>query len=206
MIDAGQGTNQITFHVTGSAGRTSRSDLTVAGCSTSVNVPITAAPSFSQQPTNQTVCLGATATFTASAGNSTYQWYIGATPLTDGTKYAGTTTGTLSVFDSGPSDAVTNYNVVATGCGGSTTSNNVSLTINPNGCFDSQFAAGSNPTRDWTNDVPARNSWTLDGAGNYITGAASTAGVVDLPLGLLCRLPVRSQLLSNGILPTCGTS
>src|SRR5205085_12555107 len=61
---------------------------------------------------NQTACLGATSTFTAApagTGPFTYQWRKGTTALTNGTKYAGVTTGTLSVLDAGPADAGTDY-------------------------------------------------------------------------------------------------
>ncbi|HEV8267425.1 MAG TPA: immunoglobulin domain-containing protein, partial [Thermoanaerobaculia bacterium] len=79
------------------------------------NIPCTA-PSASD-PANQTVCVGATATFNTTAsgvGPLTYQWRKGMMALMDGGNIAGATTSTLMISNASAGDAGS-YDVVVTG-------------------------------------------------------------------------------------------
>jgi hypothetical protein len=84
-------------------------------------------PNITTQPANQTVTVGATATFTVVAtgsGTLTYQWKKGATNV--GTSTASYTTPVTVIGDNGSV-----YSVVVTDSNGSTTSSNATLTVNP---------------------------------------------------------------------------
>jgi hypothetical protein len=84
------------------------------------------APSFTTQPTGQTVTAGTSVTLTAAASGSpapTYQWKKG------GTDIAGATGATLAFNSATAYDAGT-YTVVATNSAGSVTSNAASLAVN----------------------------------------------------------------------------
>ena len=94
--------------------------------SVAVNVSSVSAPSFTTQPTNQTVDAGTTLTLTSLASGvptPTYQWYKGTDPI------PGATSATYSVSSTAASDAGS-YKVVATNSQGSATSNIVTVTVN----------------------------------------------------------------------------
>ena len=101
-----------------------------------VNFTITPAgtpPSFTLQPSNQTVCSGQSASFTVAATGTptpTYRWRKGTTELSNGGNISGATSTTLTINPAGPADAALDYNCVATNAAGSTPSNNASLTVN----------------------------------------------------------------------------
>jgi GH25 family lysozyme M1 (1,4-beta-N-acetylmuramidase) len=89
------------------------------------------ATAITQQPTNQSVGTGGTATFTVAAtgdGTLGYQWQKGGTNLSDGGHYSGTTTATLTISSADSNDAAT-YCCVVTGTCGSATSNGATLTV-----------------------------------------------------------------------------
>jgi gliding motility-associated-like protein len=92
-----------------------------------------ALPAITAQPTNQTVCLGSTATFgvTATGTNVTYQWRKGLVNVTNSASISGATTATLTINPTTALDAGTDYNVVVSGtCSPSVTSSNVTLAFN----------------------------------------------------------------------------
>jgi hypothetical protein len=85
-----------------------------------------AAPSITTQPSNQTVTVGATATFSVVATGTTpltYQWQKGTTPITGATAASYTTTATTS------SDNGSQFEVVVTNSVGTITSNAATLTV-----------------------------------------------------------------------------
>jgi hypothetical protein len=87
-------------------------------------------PIFTTMPGNQTVCLGASATFFAEASGATsYQWRRGANPLSDGGNISGATTTTLVIDPVGQSDAGADYNLLATNACGSLNSSAGALTV-----------------------------------------------------------------------------
>ena len=86
----------------------------------------TAAPSITTQPSNQTVTVGSTATFSVVATGTTpltYQWQKGTTPVPGATAASYTTTATTS------SDNGSQFEVVVTNSVGSITSNAATLTV-----------------------------------------------------------------------------
>lgn len=86
----------------------------------------TAAPSITTQPSNQTVTVGSTATFSVVAGGTTpltYRWQKGTTPVPGATAASYTTAATTS------SDNGSQFKVVVTNSVGSITSNAATLTV-----------------------------------------------------------------------------
>jgi hypothetical protein len=82
-----------------------------AGCATATP------PQIVTQPSNQTVCLGGSATFTVEATGVglTYQWRKGTEILNDAGSISGATSATLTIDPVTADDVATNYNVVVTG-------------------------------------------------------------------------------------------
>jgi hypothetical protein len=101
------------------AGDAANYDVVITnGCgnvtSAAVALTVNAAPSITTQPTNQTVCSGANATFTVVAsGTPTYQWKLNGTNITGATNASytvaasGTTTGSYTVTISNGTCSVT---------------------------------------------------------------------------------------------------
>lgn len=110
-----------------------------------------------QQPGDQNVSQGQTASFTVAAtglGTLAYQWQKNGTNLANGGHYAGVSTATLTVSTADASDAAS-YRCVVTGNCGSVTSSGAALTVNPapTGClrnvlFEEGFTSGI--ANNWT--------------------------------------------------------
>jgi hypothetical protein len=86
------------------------------------------APSITQQPSNQTVTAGQTATFSVTAAGTAplaYQWQKGTTAITGATSASYTTPATTT------SDNGTQFSVVVSNALGNATSNAATLTVNP---------------------------------------------------------------------------
>ncbi|MBI5766258.1 MAG: immunoglobulin domain-containing protein [Verrucomicrobia bacterium] len=85
-----------------------------------------AAPQIATQPQSQTVTVGGTTSFSIGATGTglTYQWRV------NGTAIASATAATLSITNAQATHAGT-YTVVVTNAGGSVTSSNATLTVNP---------------------------------------------------------------------------
>jgi Immunoglobulin I-set domain len=86
------------------------------------------APSITQQPSNQTVTAGQTATFSVTAVGTTplaYQWQKAATPINGATSASYTTPATAT------SDSGSTFSVVVSNSAGKITSNAATLTVNP---------------------------------------------------------------------------
>ncbi len=101
--------------------------------STNISLVIGTTPSITSQPTNQSACAGNSVSFSSFASGSglSYQWRKGTVNLINGGNISGATTATLTLNPVSISDVGTNYNVVVTGgCAPSSTSTNVSLTLN----------------------------------------------------------------------------
>jgi hypothetical protein len=105
--------------------------LILAGCS-GVSTPMSGggtptAPTIQSQPSNQTVTVGQTATFSVTATGTTplsYQWQKGTTSISGATS-ASYTTPAAALSDSG-----SGYAVVVSNSVGSVTSNSAKLTVN----------------------------------------------------------------------------
>lgn len=90
-------------------------------------------PLIISEPSNQSVCLGSSASFTVAAAGTglTYQWRKGNVNLINGVNISGATTATLTINPANLSDAATNYNVIVSSSSAlSDTSINVSLVVN----------------------------------------------------------------------------
>ena len=108
--------------------------FTIVGAITTTGINANLPTTSIVQPTNQTVCVGGTATFTVSvtASNPTYQWRKGNVNLVNGGNISGVNTSTLTISPVALSDAAPDYNVVIAGSVvPSITSANASLTVNP---------------------------------------------------------------------------
>src|ERR1043166_9535658 len=147
------------------------------------NIVINPAPAITTQPGNQTVCAGSPASFSVTASGNpapSYQWYLGASPLSNGGNISGANSATLTINPAGPSDAAANYNCVATNTVNSATSNNAALTVTTNSPAISPI---SNDTATcgaaYTSPPPSINAgtapltWTL--------GAGAPAGMTIDP-------------------------
>ncbi len=99
-------------------------------------------PSITQQPSNQTVTVGQTATFSVTATGTaplSYQWQKGRTPINGATLASYTTPATTS------SDNGSQFKVVVSNSAGSKTSNTATLTVNA--------AGGSTEVLTYHNDI-----------------------------------------------------
>ena len=133
---------------------------------------------ITNQPSNQTVTPGGTATFTVSAsGNPTgFQWLFG------GTAIAGATSSTFTQTNVQSGNGGT-YRVNVTTPGGTITSNNATLTVlaNPvlnqtvtNGKDVSFSATGAVGSVQWQVSTDSGNSFTNLANGGGVSGATST--------------------------------
>ena len=140
----------------------------------------TLAPSISNQPANQTVCVGNPCSFSVvgSGTGITYQWRKGLVNLVNGGTVSGATSPTLTINPVSLSDAVLNYNVVITGTfTPSVTSNNAALTVNalPVPIITGSASLCANTTGNvYSTQVGMTGYlWTIS-AGGIITGGAGT--------------------------------
>jgi subtilisin-like proprotein convertase family protein len=130
------GTNLPTVYAKPAATTTYTITATSTGsCTTSANatVNVNQLPAIASagQPVNQNLCPGNTATFTVTATGTglTYQWYHGATALTNGGNISGATSSTLTITNIASADSGS-YSVTVSGvCSPSVTSNTVILAV-----------------------------------------------------------------------------
>jgi hypothetical protein len=140
-----------------------------------LSVPSTA-PSILQQPSNQAVSEGGTASFSIAASGTSplaYQWQKNTVKLSDGGHYSGCTTATLSVSGAASSDAAS-YRCVVTNAYGNATSSVATLTIGAacispillNGSFEgaSTGGIGSNWVGYQRGSIPANTVWSIQTA------------------------------------------
>ena len=118
---------------------------TCAGTVTSgvAQLTISTTTAIGTQPTSQTVCAPAAATFTVAATGTgiTYQWQVSTVAVPAYTNIAGATAAT---YNTGATTAAMNgnsYHVVVTGSCNTVTSNNVTLTVNTAAAITGQPAA-----------------------------------------------------------------
>lgn len=139
-------------------------------------------PVITQQPTNQAVLEGATASFTVAATGGlplVYQWRDNGTNLADGNNISGSTTTNLIISNVSTNDVGT-YTVIVTNVAGSVSSSNALLTIMPsapviiNQPLNQTVVVGGTATFGVTviGTTPMSYQWTKDGTN--IVGATST--------------------------------
>lgn len=162
-------------------------------------------PSISQQPATQTICSGATASFSITAAvqaGLTYRWRRGAVDLNNGGNISGADTPTLFISPATTADAATNYSCVVTGTCGAINSSSVALNINTPPSISQQpanttvvsgdvatfrvTAGGSNPlTYQWRrggSPISGATAATL----NINPATAANAGPYDVVVTNLC--------------------
>jgi len=163
--------------------------------SASLTVTVNASPAITTQPTNQSACVGGTATFsvTASGAGLTYQWYKNGVSLNPAGTASTYITPALVIGDNG----ATYYVIVSGTCTPSATSDTVTLTVNPvPGCTITAPASACAGATGLTASVPdagvgAIYTWgitngTIDtGTGtNSITWTAGAAGTATLSISI----------------------
>ncbi|MEI6899146.1 MAG: ice-binding family protein [Bacteroidota bacterium] len=149
----------------------------------------TTAPAITTQPTNQTVCLGNSASFSVTATGTalSYQWRLGTVNILNGGNISGATSPTLIINPVKITDAATNYNVVVSGTfNPSIVSNIVSLTVNPlpvpvlNGLTVLCANTGS---YDYSTDEGMTNYfWTVSSGGTITWGQGTSIAQVEWPV------------------------
>ena len=135
------------------------------------------APSITQQPSNQTVTVGQTATFSVTAAGTTpltYQWQRGTTAITGATS-ANYTTPVTATSDNG-----TQFSVVASNSLGNATSNAATLTVNP-------AAAATTDVLTYHNDIARTGQ-------NLTETTLATSNVTAAKFGKLGFYPVDGRV------------
>ncbi|MEM9081102.1 MAG: immunoglobulin domain-containing protein, partial [Verrucomicrobiota bacterium] len=138
--------------------------------STPANLLVRGAPEYTSQPSDLTQLAGGSLTLTAEvigASPLTYQWLLNNQPLADGGNISGATTNSLTISPAGTGDSGT-YTLVATNGLGSTNSNDITVTINPN---PAAIADGYTPP---TIDGAVEDILPLPGGGVLIAGSFSS--------------------------------
>ena len=152
-----------------------------------------AAPSITQQPANQTVSAGQTATFSVTATGTaplSYQWQKGTTAISGATS-ANYTTPATTTADNG-----TQYGVVVSNPVGSVTSNPATLTVNA--------ASATTDVLTYHNDIARTGQ-------NLTETTLTTASVTSAKFGKLGFYPVDGLVdaeplyASNTVIPGNGT-
>lgn len=136
-------------------------------------------PSIIGQPIDQSVCSGATVSFTVTAAGSSplsYQWRKGAVNIIDGGRLSGATTATLTIANALPADTALDYNCVITNAYGSAISENASLLVGDAQAVPTALPASdvgmTSITWNWTAVVGASSYrlWTAASGGTQIGG------------------------------------
>lgn len=180
-------------------------------------LPVVEAAQIATQPTNVSVCSGATTNFsvTATGTNITYQWKKNGITLTNGGQYSGVTTATLTISNTTGADADT-YTCEVTGSGNTVVSDaaTLSIAVAPSITADpvsisrcvgqtatfSVTANGTNPTYQWKrNNTNVTNGGGISGATtNQLTitnVAAGNAGTYTCQVSNTCATPTSTGAL-----------
>jgi parallel beta-helix repeat protein len=145
------------------------------------------APSISADPSNQTVCSGASAGFsvTASGSSLTYAWRKNGSPLSNGGNISGADTATLTINPTSSLD-IGSYDVIVGGCNPPATSMAATLTVNaPPGCSISGASAVCAGSTGNTFSAPIGGTltygWSISGAGTIF--GSTTSQLVSVNTG-----------------------
>jgi len=140
-----------------------------------------------QPAPTQTICADLFASFfiTATGGNLNYQWYKGATMLTNGGPITGATTSTLTINPITLSDAATDYYcVVSNSCTVGLSSNNAELIVNQTPLIPDQ-----------TLTICSEDTFTL----NLVDGVPTPATVVPTNTTYTWPTPIVTGGMTGGI-------
>ena len=141
----------------------------MAGTSVVVMQP----PTITQQPTNQTIAVGGSASFAVvSSGTSplSYQWQKNQLNLSDGGHYSGCATAALAITTTDSSDTAV-YRCVVTNAYGSATSSPAALTVGKNAFGSMTLTNIPTLSGDTTNDARA-----ITPDGRWVAGISGTRG------------------------------
>jgi hypothetical protein len=163
------------------------------GAITTCGMTTTIPSVISSGPTNQTVCVGSSVSFTVTASGAglTYQWRKGSVPIINVLGHiSGATTNTLTINPVAISDAATNYNVIVyVPTGPNDTSANVSLVVNPTVGIPTAItiSAGTQPTCQLTNGTTTTTYATTATNNTGFNWSLSNiaAGVIGATTGLM---------------------
>ena len=154
-----------------------------AGLATSSNatLTVTAPPSITAQPANQSVAAGSTATFSLTAAGTpplAYQWSVGSNPI------SGATTNSYSVVNCQLTNSGSNYSCVVTNFYGSITSAVATLTVVTSSPAITFIQAGGSNTTSSSYSTLTMPFASTNTPGNFIvlgtlTPAGSTVTVSD---------------------------
>ena len=186
------------------AGDAGNYDVVITGAcgtvtSNVVQLTVNQATAITAQPTAQTVCAGAAATFsvTATGNNLSYQW------RKNGTNISGATASSFSIAAATAADAA-NYDVVVnSACGGSVTSNPVALTVN------NTLAITTQPT-DQTVCAGAAATFSVTATGAGLTyqwrkNGTNISGATASSFNLAAATAADAATYSVVVTSTCGT-
>ncbi len=140
----------------------SGASITSSSATLTVNAPVSGAPTITNQPANQTVTAGNTATFTVTAGGTgpfTYQWLLNGVAITGATS-ASYTTPVLSTANNGNLYSVT----IGNGSGSTVTSNAATLSVSVLGGGTSAPTIAAQPVNQ-SGDVGSIQTFTVTAAG-----------------------------------------
>ncbi len=143
------------------------------GTSSDAIMTVSTIPIISSQPTSQTLCAGANATFNvvASGFNISYQWKKDGIALTDGGNISGSNTSSLSITNATLGDASSNYTVsIQSACFSDVVSSSVALVVNPHTTSTQNISICNGATHILPDGASASVS------GTYISVIANAAG------------------------------
>ena len=184
--------------------------------SNAVTLTVNTTAAITTQPTDQTVCNGTTATFTAAATGTgvTYQWQQSASltgPFANVTTGTGGTTASYTTPVTTPAMNNTYYRVIAatTSCVGSVTSNVVKLTVNTVATIVTQPTAQSacvpNPVTFSVNAIGTglTYQWQIstNGGAAFTDIAGATGASYTIPA---TAFSMNGSLYRVNILSTCS--
>ena len=160
------------------------STLGITATSNPATLTIVVPPAITQQPEDQTTCVGGSASFsvTATGTGLTFQWRRNGTPLSNGGNISGADTAILTINPVGVSDGATSstgYDVVVSGaCSPAATSTRRALTVNT-----PDLAIDKSHTGDFT--VGTNGVYTITVTNSGTCSTSGTITVTDtLPDGL----------------------
>ena len=159
------------------------------------------APTINQQPANQFIGPGGSASFTVLASGSSplsYSWQKNGASLPDGGHYSGSATATLTVSNADSNDAAS-YRCIVTNAYGSATSSPAMLTLITNAFGSGPLTNIPTLSGDTANDARAVTS-----DGRYVVGLSGSRGFLyDLISGSLVNV-VSSDGAQSTILTGIG--
>jgi probable HAF family extracellular repeat protein len=158
-------------------------------------------PTITSPPSNQTATSGGNVTFSVTAAGDptlTYQWYLGANPLSDNGTVAGSATATLTLTNVTTASSG-NYFVTVTNAFGNASAQ-VMLTVNPSvvPALVSGGSSGSSSEDTAANSSSSTGGVTVDLAepGDFTVSSGELASVIIVPGSMLTPADVSAELLS----------